>query len=352
MLKCVEWKLIMYQENSVMIFLKRIMLLLGAVLFFTVSCGQSNHEGKISELQQWMSSNGKLKVLCTTAMVAEIVRDVGKEYIDCLTLIQGESDPHSYQLVKGDDEKLARADLIFYNGLGLEHGPSLAQRLENNSKAVSVGEFIAKARPADIILFNGSVDPHVWMDVSLWQSAVPFIAEILTTAIPEQGEFFQQMSNETSISLQKLHRDILKRISLLPESSRYIVSAHEAFNYFVRAYLATEEERKNSTWTIRSMAPEGLAPDSQLSTADIQRLVDHIVKYNVRTLFAESNISRDSLKKLTDACLRKGYAVHVAKEPLYVDAMGPVGSPAATYKGMMQYDSETIYNGLSKNGLD
>ncbi len=335
-----------------MIIFRFLIFALSTLLLFTVGCdSRKTHSKKtntnISRLQLWMSSNGKLKVLCTTAMIAELVQELDKEHIDCLTLIQGESDPHSYQLVKGDDEKLSRADLIFYNGLGLEHGPSLAGRLKDNPKAFSIGEYLSEKYPEDIILYNGILDPHIWMDVSLWKSAVPFISETLGAYLPKQRVSIQQHADILMDSLQKVHNEILATFMVLPSAKRYLVSAHEAFNYFVRAYLATNQERLNGSWIERSMAPEGLAPDSQLSTADIQRMVDHIVKFNVSTLFAESNVSRDSLKKLTDACLRMGHVVSISKEPLYVDAMGPASSKAGTYVGMMTYDSLVIAKGLS-----
>lgn len=323
-------------------------LIVALLLLFSFSCTPSHRGPNASKLQEWMSNNGKLKVLCTTSMIADLVQEVGMEHIDCLTLIQGESDPHSYQLVKGDDEKLSRADLIFYNGLGLEHGPSLALRLRDNSKAFSIGDFLSRKRPENIITYNGSLDPHIWMDVSLWQQAVPFICEKLVHARPEQAEDFETKAKGLSLTLKTLHKKIRKTFQSIPESSRYLVSSHEAFNYFVRAYLATNEERLNAQWRIRSMAPEGLAPDSQLSTYDIQRLVDHIIEFNITTLFAESNVSQDSLKKLIDSCSRKGHVVHIAKKPLYVDAMGPSQSAACTYTGMMSYDAEVISSALLK----
>ncbi|MBS0635675.1 MAG: zinc ABC transporter substrate-binding protein [Verrucomicrobia bacterium] len=315
------------------------------LVLVAISC--TKPRSHTSQLQEWMETNGKLKVLCTTAMIADLVKEVGKDKIDCLTLIQGQSDPHSYQLVKGDDEKLKVAELLFYNGLGLEHGPSLAERLTNSSKAFSIAGYIGDHYPDDIIVYNGTVDPHVWMDVALWTKALPFITDKLAKALPEEASFFEKNAEALRESLEKLNRQIIERFLQVPLEKRYIVSAHEAFNYFVRAYLATDEERKNGSWTVRSMAPEGLAPDSQLSTADIQRLVNHIVAYKVTTLFAESNISQDSLKKLTDACVKKGYMVHIAHDPLYVDAMGPPGSKADRYMGMLEYDSETIAKGLT-----
>lgn len=316
---------------------KPLALFSACILFVFIACTQSHP----SPLQNWMKNNGKVKVLCTTAMIADVVREIGKEHVDLFTLIQGESDPHSYQLVKGDDEKLARADLIFYNGLGLEHGPSLSERLKRTTHAFAVGDYLANKYPQEIIVYNGSVDPHVWMDVSLWEKTVPFICEVLSQKVPEQAAFFEEQAAKLSASLQALHDDILSRFTKIPDSSRYLVSAHEAFNYFVRAYFADD-----GSWQTRTMAPEGLAPESQLSTADIKRLVDYIIQHNVSTLFAESNVSRDSLKKILDTCKQMNHSVQIASEPLYVDSMGPAGSKAATYMEMLAWDAEVIARGL------
>ncbi len=315
-------------------------LALALFSFFITSCDRSSNP----KLQEWMSDNGKLKVLCTTAMIANLVQEVGMDEIDCLTLIQGESDPHSYQLVKGDDEKLSRADLIFYNGLGLEHGPSLSERLRNNPKAHSIGDFLSSVAPQDIIVYNGSVDPHVWMDVSLWEKSVPLLYKQLSIALPASDGIFKTRRDLLSNKLNQLHQKIYTAFQHIPEQDRYLVTSHEACNYFVRAYLATDEERKNATWNVRAMAPEGLAPESQLSTADIQKLVEYIIKYKVKTLFSESNVSRDSLKKLAEVCSKYGYVVHIAKDALYIDAMGPAGS---TYADMMSYDADVIEKGLA-----
>lgn len=328
-------------------FFRSLGLFTAVLLLVAASCTSSQSGQKVSKLNQWMSDNGKLKVLCTTAMIADIVKDVGQDEIDCLTLIQGESDPHSYQLVKGDDEKFTRADIIFYNGLGLEHGPSLAERLRGNWKAHSIGDFLLQERSKDILWIDTSPDPHVWMDVSLWQATVPFIQEKLSAAIPDKAAFFQNRGVELTQKLQKLHEQISLNLLQLPETRRYLVSSHEAFNYFVRAYLAQNDERSNNSWKVRSMAPEGLAPDSQLSTADIGRLVDHIIKYKVSALFSESNVSRDALKKLADVCVKRGHEVHIVKDPLFADAMGPEGSQAASYAGMISYDAEVIAKGLA-----
>ena len=123
------------------------------------------------EMERFRSKDGKVKVLSTIAMIGDLVNQIGAEYVDSLTLLRGDLDPHSYQLVKGDDEKLAYADIIFYNGLGLEHGPSLQHYLENHKNAIGLGNKVMDQDPALILRVQGQLDPHIWMDVSLGQKS-------------------------------------------------------------------------------------------------------------------------------------------------------------------------------------
>jgi len=334
--------------RSTMKYFRLLALIVGLFLFITTACYQSSSNSNQTNLALWMSDNGKIKVLCTTAMIADLVQFIGDKDIDCLTLIQGESDPHTYQLVKGDDEKFARADIIFYNGLGLEHGPSLSNQLKDNPNAFAVADYIQKVRPEAIVQINSSIDPHIWMDISLWKESVPFISQVLVKAVPERSKEIQERATILTLKLDQVHKEVIQRLHTVPETSRYLVSSHEAFNYFARAYICPEEELVTEKWTERVMAPEGLAPDSQLSTADIKRLVDHIITFRVATVFAESNVSRDSLKKLVDACGKKGFVVHICESPLYADAMGPRGSSADSYTGMIVHDSQVIADELGK----
>ncbi|MBS0654259.1 MAG: zinc ABC transporter substrate-binding protein [Verrucomicrobia bacterium] len=309
-----------------------------SVLLLVLALGCKNPP---TRAQDWMQENGKVKVLCTTAMVADIVQGVGGEQIDCLTLIQGENDPHSYQLVKGDDEKFSRADLIFCSGLGLEHGPSLRAALEHNPKVFSLGDYLHRTYPSSIVFIDKTVDPHVWMDVGLWQKTIEMVSRILSEKMPDQKALLEQNARSTASRLSQLDAEIAAKLQTVPLDQRYLVTTHDAFNYFTRAYLAPKEELSSSLWRLRCQAPEGLAPDSQLSTADIQQLTDHLIRFNISTIFAESNVSQDSLKKIVDVMHKKGRTVHIAKRPLYADACG-----TNSYQDMMQYDAEIIARGL------
>ncbi|MBA3815717.1 MAG: zinc ABC transporter substrate-binding protein [Parachlamydiaceae bacterium] len=324
-------------------------LIVVGMLLSLVGCSCDERTYRVQALQQWMMPNGKLKALSTTAMINDLVQEVGGENVDALTLIIGELDPHSYQLVKGDDEKLVFGDLIFYNGLGLEHGPSLQGFLLNQSKAIALGDKIQNADPALIISYKGQVDPHIWMDVSLWAKTVHYIVEALSKKDPVHAEAYRLNGEKLVQNMMLEHANIRDELQAIPSVKRYLVTSHDAFNYFTRAYLA-ETEESVPAWQERFAAPEGLAPDSQLSAKDIQEIINHLKKYNIRVIFPESNISRDSIRKIVQAAKEKGLDVKIATIPLFADAMGKKGSDGDTYLKMIKHNAKIIASYLEHNG--
>ncbi len=307
------------------------------VIFFFAAIFLGACSSNLSEVEAWAAQNGKLKVLSTTAMIDDLVGQIGKERIDHIALITGEIDPHSYELVKGDDEKLNLAALIFYNGLGLEHGASLRYQLEHHRNAVGLGDKLLETAP-DLILRSGrEIDPHIWMDISVWSRMIGPIVEALSQADPEGREFYRANGETLQKVMQQAHKNIYGQLQQIPSSKRLLVTSHDAFNYFTRAYLASPDETAQELWQRRCEAPEGLAPDGQLSASDIQEIIHHLVEYRVQVVFPESNVSRDSLKKIVHACRQKGLEVKIAEHPLYGDAMGP-----KTYLQMIEHDANIL----------
>lgn len=289
-----------------------------------------------------MTPNGKIKILTTTAMIEDVVKEIGGDLIDSLTLIKGDLDPHSYQLVKGDDEKFQFADLIFYNGLGLEHGPSLHNQLLHCTKAISLGNQIQRKYPERIIQLQGNDDPHIWMDVSLWIETIPIIVETLSQKLPDHRVFFQERGQKLHSKLWEAHLQIQKILQAIPENKRYLVTSHDAFHYFTRAYLANESEKQSTHWQKRFVAPEGLAPESQISAVDIQSIIEHLKTHQIGVIFPESNVNQDSIRKIVTAGREKGLQITIANKHLYGDAMGKKGSDASTYSKMMLHNAHTI----------
>ncbi len=313
-----------------------------------VACETSSHQ---KATKQWMADDGRLKVLSTTGMVGDLVKTIGGSHIDNLVLIGEDLNPHAYQLVKGDDEKFARADLIFYNGLNLEHGPSLQAALRNSPKAVALGNSIMEANPGLILHYDGQLDPHIWMDMSLWAKGVPFIVQALSQAMPLHAKEFVANGEQLKTEMLSAHQKVHDQLQKIPSHKRYLVTSHDAFNYFARAYLADQNE-SDEAWQKRFKAPEGLAPDSQLSAADIQGIIDYLDKYDIMVLFPESNVSKDSIRKIVSAGNEKGLVLTIATEPLYADAMGPPGSDGDTYLKMIEHDAKILASYLQGNGKE
>lgn len=289
----------------------------------------------------WFQETEKLKVLTTIAMIHDLVDEIGGEHVHAIPLIRGELDPHSYELVKGDGEKFAAADLIFYNGLGLEHGLSLRQNLENNPKAVAVAEPILARHPELILTIDGQYDPHVWMDIALWMQTVDPIVEALCEKDPVHADAYRMHGARLLEKLRQADEEALACLQAIPSEKRYLVTSHDAFNYFTRHYLANPDEED---WQLRCEAPEGLAPEAQMSVTDIMAIITHVERFEIPVLFPESNVSRDSLRKIVLAASEKGLSIRLCPQPLYGDSMGD----ACSYLDMIQHNVAVIAEEFSK----
>lgn len=322
-------------------------LLFSGVVLSGLLTGCGDLGDRSSARQKWMQSGEKVKVLSTTAMIDDLVKAVGGEHVETHVLIKGELDPHSYQLVKGDDELLAIGDIIFYNGLGLEHGPSLQSYLTAQKKAIPLGNKIMKDHPEKVITVLGTTDPHIWMDISLWSLSVPYIVETLSEKDSEHAEEYRSNGEKLKEQMAAAHQNVVHELHKVPSDKRYLVTSHDAFNYFTRAYLAEEGEKD---WSKRFSAPEGLAPESQISSSDIREILNHLAQYNIKVIFPESNVSRDSIKKIVDAAREHKMDVRIADVSLYADAMGKPGSDGDTYLKMIEHDARAIAGELLQNG--
>jgi len=320
--------------------MSRRIILFFSIIFCAVACTPS-----FNDLSEWMSDHGKVRVLSTTAMIGSLVSAVGGDDIAHLNLIVGDIDPHSYELVKGDGDKLQAADLIFYNGLGLEHGASLSSALTRHPDSHSLGASLQTKCPERLLYADGAVDPHIWMDVSLFIEVVDPIVATLSKALPDKASLFHARGETLKKELLHLDETVDQLIKSLPQERRYLITSHDAFNYFAKRYLSEQGELN---WQERFSAPEGLAPDGQLSSHHIQRIIDHLKERHIAVIFPESNVSRDSLKKIVSSCQRSGIDVQIATHPLYGDALGPKGSDGDTYMKMVRANAQTIVEHLKE----
>lgn len=285
-----------------------------------IGCGSNDRNSS--------KKDNRIEVLSTIAQIGDLVTEVGGERIHSQVLVRGEINPHSYELVKGDDEKIQMADCLFYNGLGLEHGASVAAMIQDHPNAMAVGEQIEKEK----ILWKDSVpDPHVWMDISLWKETVDPIAQKLIELDPEGEQYYLSRAVSLKEKMEHTDSEIYTLLQKIPEEKRYLVTSHDAFQYFTRRYLA-----ENNHWQDRFAAPEGLSPDGQLNVTDLRKIVDHLHQYHIEVLFPESNVSRDSIRKIASAGKALGLELRICQEVLYGDAL------RGSYLDAMKHNAEVI----------
>lgn len=283
------------------------------------------------------TKNDKMIVLSTTVMVGDVVAHIGGDKIISTILIDRRLDPHSYEFVKGDDEKLEEAGLIFYNGLGLEHGGSVRRFLEKTPRAIALGNAIARQRKEALIYIKQVVDPHIWMDVALWKEIIPVIVQALAEKDPAHSAYFEERGKELTARYEELHQSILEKMADIPEERRYLITSHDAFNYFTKAYLSPD-------WQEHVFAPEGLAPDGQISFHELRSIIQEIKKHDIQVLFPEAYVSIAPLKKIQEGASLEGFEVHLSEKPLYSDSLPEKGG----YETMISYNAGVIYEQLAR----
>lgn len=305
-------------------------MFMSMLIFITVASACSKMDPVACQAKKWLQEPRGMRVLCSTQMIQALVEEIGGEHVDTLALVYGELDPHSYQLVKGDDEKISRATLIFCNGLGLEHGPSLQTALKQHPRTVYLADELQSIDPKNIIYHDANPDPHIWLDVGLFSKLCPLITEHLSNADPQHSHDYVERGKRVEKQLQDLDKDLKKRFLLVDEIRRYLVTSHEAFYYFTRAYLASLGERDLPLWRQRFCAPEGLAPESQISLKRIWEVIRYIKDHDAHAIFLEVNVNSDAVYKIREVLQAERYELNIPSVPLYSDSMPHVTQDRTT----------------------
>ncbi len=274
----------------------------------------------------------KWKVACTTGMVADVIREVGGEHVEVIQIMGEGVDPHLYKASPGDVRILETADLICYSGLHLEG--KLADTLSRMAKrkpTCALAEAISTDR---LLAFEGDFhDPHVWFDVSLWAETIEPARAALEKLDPAHATEFRERATRYHGELLKLHVECQEKLSSIPKERRVLVTAHDAFRYFGRAY------------DIEVKAIQGISTEGEAGVKQINELVKFISENQIKSVFTESSISERNMQSLIEGCSQNGHAVARGGE-LFSDAMGKSGTPEGTYVGMVRHNVEKIVAGL------
>jgi manganese/zinc/iron transport system substrate-binding protein len=281
-----------------------------------------------------------LNVVATTGMVADAARMVGQDHVKVTALMGPGVDPHLYKASPGDLRTLSDADIILYGGLHLEGKlADVLVRMARQRPVYAVTETIDPKLLREPPEFAGMTDPHVWFDVSLWTNVVEFTRDTLVRHDPGHKEAFERNADAYLTELRTLHEWCREQMEMIPKAQRVLVTAHDAFGYFGRAY------------GVDVLSIQGLSTESEASLREINRLVDTIVARKVKAVFVESSVPRKTIESLVEGCKARGHEVKIGGE-LFSDAMGNPGTPEGTYVGMVKHNVNTIRAALLGEGAN
>jgi manganese/zinc/iron transport system substrate-binding protein len=283
-------------------------------------------------------SDQQIDIVATTGMVGDIVQVVGGERVEVTTLMGPGIDPHAYKASEGDVEKIGSADIVFYSGLHLE--AKLAEVFEKmGDRIVTVA--VAERIPLDrrIVVGTGiaAYDPHVWFDVELWSLAVEEVRDTFVRIDPEHAAAYNERADAYQEQMAELDAYVAEQAARVPEEQRVLITAHDAFGYFARAY------------DFEVLGLQGISTATEAGAGDIQDLADFIVEREIPALFVETSVSPRTIQALQEAVRARGFDVVVGGS-LFSDAMGDPGTPEGTYLGMVRHNIDTIAGALTGNG--
>lgn len=309
---------------------KKILLML-ALIIFASSC--SNNENKTKTEGNDVSGDKKVVTVTTSFLYDMVDNLVGDKVIKELIIPAGE-DPHLYTAKPQDLEKIKKADLLLYHGLHFEG--KMIDVLEKRGSAVSrtfKKEDIGQMEEDGEVV----VDPHFWFDINLYKEATKNAAEDLEKLLPEEKETIEKNLEAYLAKLDELGKENKEKISSIPETSRYLITPHDAFNYFSRAY------------NIPVKAPQGVSTDSEVANKDIEDTVNFIVENKIKAIFAESTTDPMRMEKLKEAVKAKGFNVEVVSgqgKELFSDSLAPQGQAGDSYIDMYRHNVDLIVENL------
>lgn len=274
-------------------------------------------------------ADDKPQVVATSTIIADLTQRVGGDEIQLTGILKPGTDPHVYEPVPADSQVLEEADLILYNGYNLEPGLiKLMNAAGLKGRKLAVGEVV---KPLELDKGSEVVpDPHVWGDAENSIKMVNSIRDALISLLPEDKEKFTQNAARLTAQLKQLDTWITREIQTIPPDKRRLVTTHDAFQYYGRAYQIA---------IVGTLI--GISTEEQPSAQTLQRLVEAIKQAQVPAIFAETTINPALITTVAQEA-----GVKLAPRQLYSDSIGAAGSEGDSYIKMLESNTRTIVEAL------
>jgi manganese/zinc/iron transport system substrate-binding protein len=285
-------------------------------------------------LSATVPAQAELSIVATTGMIADTARQVGGDLVSVQALMGPGVDPHAYRQTRSDIVSTARADIVLWHGLYLE--AQMEEFLLDLAETNTVIP-VAESLPRELLLasedYPDRFDPHVWMDPSIWAGVVQTVEGVLTDALPDSAEVIAANTDALEAEIDALTAYSEEVLGSVPEASRVLLTAHDAFNYFGDAY------------GFEVIGIQGISTESEAGLQRVGELVDMLVTRNIGAVFVESSVSDRNIRALIEGAAARGHEVAIGGE-LYSDAMGEEGTYEGTWIGMIDHNVTTIARAL------
>ncbi|WP_277631366.1 metal ABC transporter solute-binding protein, Zn/Mn family [Atopococcus tabaci] len=307
---------------------KRAFLLIGMVAVFLAGCQWTATEAGEEDTDA-------LQIVTTTTMITDLVEQIGGEHVQVEGLMGPGVDPHGYQATASDVIDMMEADVVVHNGLHLEAQlGEVFSGLDQQGKDVLVLE---ESIPEENLLASDdsaeAYDPHIWFSVENWKHSAAYITEKLSAIDPEHAEDYRANNERYQKELDKLEAYIAARIEEVPEESRYLITAHDAFHYFGEAF------------GFDVIGLQGLNTQTEAGTRDVSNLAQFVADHRIKAVFVESSVPTRTIESLQAAVHQRGWEIAIGGE-LFSDALGDASQNAETYVKMYRSNIDTIVDAL------
>ena len=271
-----------------------------------------------------------VKVVASFTVLADMVRQVGGELVAVTTLVGPDGDAHVFEPTPTDAKAVAQADLLVVNGLGFEGWiERLAKAAAYSGPVVVAAQGVTPRRMSE----DGRevVDPHAWQDLSLGRIYVANIAEGLAKVDAPHAAQYRAKAERYSRQLADLDAWVRAEIAGVPAAKRQVITTHDAFGYFGRAYGVT------------FLAPEGISTEAEITARSLATLVRQIGQTGIKAVFLENMADSrliQQLAKEADAAIGG---------TLYVDALSAETGPAPDYTAMFRHNVPELVAAMKRN---
>ncbi len=279
--------------------------------------------------------NDKIKIVTTTTMLTDLVKNIGGDRINLEGLMGAGVDPHLYKASEGDVSKLFEANIVIYNGLHLEGKlEEVFEKMQLQDKnTIVAADALEKNTLISSENFASSYDPHIWFAINNWIKITKYISSKLIELDPKNKSTYITNTEAYLKKLTSLNKTVSAKIKELPRKSRILVTAHDAFNYFGKQH------------EFQVVGLQGLSTATEAGVQDVQKLATFIINNKIKAIFVESSVPKRTIEALQAAVEATGSTVTIGGT-LYSDALGNQNTVEGTYTGMYTYNVKTIVNAL------